>query len=121
MKEHAGCTLPAPAQPLPLDTPKPGNCAVADIDLFAGSAASVAQYNDATPLIFNDADQSCPVAEALMATPQRSAVCIGYFKLRTTCRASCPMHREWRARIVLVASGDESSRRILHIVVGCRA
>jgi hypothetical protein len=74
MNEHAGCTLPAPAQPLPLDTPKPSNCAVADIDRLAGSAVSVAQYNDAIPLIFNDADQSCPVAEAFVVTQPRSPV-----------------------------------------------
>jgi hypothetical protein len=52
MNGRALCTLPAPAKPRSLDTPKLGVCGVVDIDRLVGNG--VWAYNDATLLIFND-------------------------------------------------------------------
>jgi hypothetical protein len=59
MNGRAGCTLPALAKPLSPDAPKPSTVlvrSVADIDRLVGNAVAACAYNDATPLIFNDAD-----------------------------------------------------------------
>jgi hypothetical protein len=52
--------LLAPAKPLSLDAPKTGMAfgqSVAAIDRLAGNAVAGWAYNDAIPLIFDDADQ----------------------------------------------------------------
>jgi hypothetical protein len=60
MDNRAICTLPMPAKPLSPGAPKPSMAfvrSVADIDRLVGNAVAGCAYNDAIPLIFDDADQ----------------------------------------------------------------